>query len=80
MQVGTSLASSVLLRCNYRVRYAEQYSGAGGVQTYRAMSQLERAGFIQEITGRKRDRIWAASDLLAELEDLDRRIQESMRD
>ncbi|GAB3766789.1 hypothetical protein GCM10028864_63540 [Microlunatus parietis] len=62
------------------MRYAEQYSGAGGVQTYRAMSQLERAGFIQEITGRKRDRIWAASDLLAELEDLDRRIQESMRD
>ncbi|WP_246186694.1 Fic family protein [Microlunatus speluncae] len=59
---------------------AEQYSGTSGVQTYRAMYELEHAGFIHEITGRKRDRIWAASGLLAELDDLDRRIQESMRD
>ncbi len=56
----------------------EEHSGASEQQTYRAIAQLAEAGFIQEITGRKRDRVWVAAELLAELDDLDRRIQAAM--
>lgn len=59
---------------------AEELSGASAVQTYRAIKQLEEAGFVEEVTGRKRDRVWVASDLIAELDDLDRRIGEAMVD
>jgi len=45
---------------------------------YSAIDHLTQAGFIREITGRKRDRVWVASELLAELDDLDRRIQVAM--
>lgn len=45
---------------------------------YRAIDQLVEAGFIEEITGRKRGRVWAASEVMAELDDLDRRIQAAM--
>ena len=57
----------------------EQRSGSSEQQTYRAISRLSEAGFIHEITGRKRDRVWIASELLVELDDLDRRIQARMR-
>ncbi len=56
----------------------EQRSGASAQQTYRAITQLEQAGFIEEITRRRRDRVWVVSDLLAELDDLDRRIRRAM--
>ncbi|MCK3770933.1 Fic family protein [Microbacterium aerolatum] len=56
----------------------EQRSGASSQATYTAIERLARAGFIQEITGRKRDRVWVAAELLAELDDLDRRIQAVM--
>ncbi|WP_415136546.1 Fic family protein [Microbacterium sp.] len=54
----------------------EQHSGSSEQQTYKAIARLAEAGFIQEITGRKRDRVWVAAELLAELDDLDRRIHE----
>ncbi|WP_292764039.1 Fic family protein [Microbacterium sp. UBA3486] len=56
----------------------EQRSGSSEQQAYKAIAQLEAAGFVQEITGRKRDRVWVAAELLAELDDLDRRIQAEM--
>jgi Fic family protein len=56
----------------------ERHSGSSVQQTYRAIDRLVEAGFIEEITGRKRDRVWVASELLAELDDLDRRIQAEM--
>ncbi|MDN3310441.1 Fic family protein [Microbacterium oryzae] len=56
----------------------EQRSGSSAQQTYRAVDKLVDAGFIMEITGRKRDRVWVAAELLAELDDLDRRIQAEM--
>lgn len=56
----------------------EQRSGSSEQQAYKAIVRLAEAGFIQEITGRKRDRVWAAAELLAELDDLDRRIQAEM--
>jgi Fic family protein len=48
-------------------------------QAYRVIDALVEAGFLEEITGRKKDRVWAASDVLAELDDLDRRIQGAMK-
>jgi Fic family protein len=45
---------------------------------YNAIDRLTGAGVITEITGRKRDRVWAATDALGELEELDRRIQGAM--
>lgn len=56
----------------------EERSGASSQATYTAIGRLSAAGFIQEITGRKRDRVWVAAELLAELDDLDRRIQAAM--
>lgn len=57
----------------------EDRSAASVPQTNKAIDQLEQAGLIQEITGRKRDRVWVAAEILAELDDLDRRIQAEMR-
>lgn len=58
----------------------ERRSGSSEQQAYKAVARLAEAGFIQEVTGRKRDRVWMASELVAELDDLDRRIQASMTD
>ncbi|MCW4385384.1 Fic family protein [Salinibacterium sp. SYSU T00001] len=49
-------------------------------QVYRAIDQLVDAGFIEEITGRKKNRVWAASEVMAELDELDRRIQAAMHE
>ncbi len=48
-------------------------------QAYRVIDTLVNARFLEEITGRKKDRVWAASEVLAELDDLDRRIQDAMK-
>lgn len=78
---GTAVAALIPAFYNHPVMglaEAEAHSGAGEVQTYRAIAQLNAAGFVEEITGRKRNRVWAAAELLAELDDLDRRIQVEM--
>jgi Fic family protein len=56
----------------------ERLSPAGATQTNNAISRLEEAGIIQEITGRLRDRAWVAGEMTAELDDLDVRIRASM--
>lgn len=53
-------------------------TGGSETRAYRAIDQLVGEGFISELTGRKRDRVWAASEVLAELNDLDRRINQEM--
>lgn len=58
----------------------EASTGSAPSQVYRAIDHLVDAGFIEEITGRKKDRVWAASEVMAELDDLDRRIQAAMYD
>jgi hypothetical protein len=45
-------------------------SALGGID------ELEEAGIVTEITGRKRNRVWVVSEVMAELEDLNRRIGE----
>jgi len=64
-------------RRSYR-RRGSRSASSSEQQAYKAIAQLEAAGFVQEITGRKRDRVWVAAELLAELDDLDRRIQAEM--
>lgn len=54
-------------------------SGTSTSQAYRVIDRLVNAGFLEEITGRKKDRVWAASEVLAELDDLDLRIQNAMK-
>ncbi len=46
---------------------------------YTALTALEEAGILREITGRKRDRVWTAAGIFDEITDLDRRIQERMK-
>ncbi|KQP71011.1 hypothetical protein ASF40_04100 [Microbacterium sp. Leaf288] len=52
--------------------------GSTPATAYAALDRLTDAGVITEITGRKRDRVWAANDVIGELDDLDRRIQRRM--
>ncbi|MCU1404008.1 MAG: Fic family protein [Glaciihabitans sp.] len=56
----------------------EERSGSVASQAYRAIERLAQAGYVTEITGRKKNRVWAASEVLAELDDLDHRIQAAM--
>lgn len=54
--------------------------GSTPATAYAALERLTDAGVVTEITGRKRDRVWAANDVIGELDDLDRRIQRRMID
>ncbi|OUE10404.1 Adenosine monophosphate-protein transferase SoFic [Clavibacter michiganensis] len=57
---------------------AEHLSGRTGLgdrAAYRAIEQLEGSRIITEVTERKRDRVYAVTDVLDELEDLDDRIR-----
>ena len=53
-------------------------TGGAPAAVYAAIDRLTDAGVITEITGRKRNRVWAAMDALGELEELDRRIAAAM--
>ncbi|WP_242864291.1 Fic family protein [Microbacterium testaceum] len=57
----------------------EAVTGVAGQAVYSGLARLEDAGIVQEITGRKRDKVWAASDLLGELNVLDSGIAARMR-
>ena len=57
----------------------EAITGTGSPAVYAAIARLEEDGIIHEITGRKRNRVWAASDLMEELDRLDARIASRMR-
>ncbi|WP_449279545.1 Fic family protein [Leucobacter sp. GX0328] len=56
----------------------EQVVGASDPARNAAISAMEAVGILREMTGRKRDRVWVASELLAELDELDRRIHKRM--
>lgn len=57
---------------------ALQVSGSGAPQTYKALLTLTDAGFLQEVTGRQKNRVWAVSEILAETGDLESRIHQRM--
>lgn len=79
---GSAAASLLPVFYDHPVLTAEEverHAGAAASSAYAAIDRLADAGVIREITGRKRDRVWVASDILAELDDLDRRIRLAMR-
>jgi Fic family protein len=58
---------------------AERIAGVETANAYRAMRRLEDAGVVREVTGRKRDQVWAAIAVLDELDDLNVRIAAAIR-
>lgn len=81
-RAGSAVAALLALFYDHPVMAAaeiESLAVASTAAAYVALDRLESAGVIREVTGRKRDRVWVASDLLAELDDVDRRIQVGMR-
>ncbi|WP_349903420.1 Fic family protein [Parafrigoribacterium humi] len=80
-RAGSAAAALIHAFYDHPVMSADEIeirSGSVASQAYRALDRLTRAGFIEEITGRKKNRVWAASEALAELDELDRRIQAAM--
>ncbi|MFD6860316.1 Fic family protein [Rhodococcus sp. NPDC060090] len=49
---------------------AQQITGTTDVSTYRALDRLTEAGVLEVLSERKRNRIWAVTDVLAELDAL----------
>ncbi|WP_227820096.1 Fic family protein [Agromyces aureus] len=58
---------------------AERIAGVETANAYRAMRRLEDTGVVREVTGRKRDQVWAAVAVLDELDDLNVRIAAAIR-
>lgn len=58
---------------------AERITGVDTVNAYRAMKRLEDAGVVHEVTSRQRNRVWAATSVLDELDDLNVRIATAIR-
>lgn len=50
----------------------------GSAAAYRAIEKLEASGIVREITGRKRDRVWVATEVMGELDSMDARIARRM--
>lgn len=49
---------------------ASQVTGTTGASTYRALARLTEAGVLELLTASKRNQIWAATAVLAELDAL----------
>jgi len=76
-RAGTAADVIIASLLDHPVLTAEEAVGITGSAlsaTYAAMDRLQADGVVRELTGRKRDRVWAASDILAELDDLTARI------
>ena len=58
---------------------ATKITGTSAQSVYTAMDRLTEDGIVKEITGRARDRVWAASEVMAELDDLASRIAGAVR-
>ncbi|MEQ6901086.1 Fic family protein [Nocardioides sp. YIM 152588] len=56
------------------IALAREVSGSTPIRTYEALDRLTDAGVLDEITGRGRNRVWVAADVMAELGELERRI------
>ena len=80
-RAGSAAATLIHAFYDHPVMGADEIEGRAGTavsQAYRAIDRLVEAGYIEEITRRKKNRVWVASEPLAELDDLDRRIQAAM--
>ena len=78
MRAGSATDSLLEVLVGLPVFSAEQLverSGLAERAVYRAIEQLLESRIIAEVTNRKRDRVYAATDVLDEFEDLDDRIR-----
>ena len=58
---------------------AQQLTGSPQSSVYTAMDRLEADGIIHQVTDRQRNRVWGATDILDELDDLAARIGARVR-
>lgn len=58
---------------------AEEITGSSERSAARAVTRLEDAGIIHEVTGRKRNRVWVASEVIGEIDGLAHRIEQRIR-
>ncbi|WP_435094465.1 Fic family protein [Clavibacter michiganensis] len=78
MRVGSATDQVLDVLVGLPVFTAEQLAaraGLGDRAAYRAIDQLQESRIITEVTERKRDRVYAVTDVLDEFEDLDDRIR-----
>lgn len=76
-RAGSAAAALISHLVNHPVLSADEairLTGASETSVYNAIERLEADGILHEVTTRKRDKMWAASDVLAELDDLGERI------
>lgn len=58
---------------------ATRITATSAQSVYVAMDRLTEDGIVKEITGRARDRVWVASEVIAELDELTSRIAAAVR-
>ncbi|MFT2753211.1 Fic family protein [Clavibacter sp. Sh2088] len=78
MRAGSATDQLLDMLVGLPVFTAEQLAaraGLGDRAAYRAIEQLQESRIITEVTERKRDRVYAVTDVLDEFEDLDDRIR-----
>jgi Fic family protein len=76
---GAALIHSLLEHPVLDIEGAMAIAGTSAQAVYSAMDRLTQDGIVREITGRARDRVWAATEVMAELDDLSRRIAVAVR-
>lgn len=81
-RAGSAAAAIVGVLLDHPVLGAEDAEallpGISTASIYEALARLETDGVIHEVTARKRNKIWAASLVMDELEDLTKRIGQRM--
>lgn len=78
MRAGSATDALLDVLVGLPVFSAEQlaeHTGLADRAVYRAIEQLQESRIIAEVTNRKRDRVYAVTDVLDEFEDLDDRIR-----
>lgn len=78
VRAGSATDSLLNVLVGVPVFTAEQLierTGLADRAVYRAIEQLQKSRIIAEVTNRKRDRVYAVTDVLDEFEDLDDRIR-----
>lgn len=71
---GAKILDALLDHPVLTVESAIAITGRSDAAVYGAMARLVERRVVHEVTGRKRDKIWAATEVVAELEELNRRI------
>lgn len=76
---AAKLLETLLLEPVLTLEVAERVASAPISSLYSALARLTEDGVLNEVTGRKRDRIYVASDVMGALDSLERRIEARAR-